>query len=1171
MGKVVLRAGVLTAVVLSAGTVPILAQEKGAITGLVTDATGGVLPGTTVTITHVATNVSQTFVANREGVYEAPFMTPGIYRVSATLDGFRTSVLEDVVVNIGTRTAAHLQLTPVGVTAEVTVVARPLLVQTATASVGQVIDSKALIELPSGDRNIYDFMALSSTVTAPAGGNAPAFRLESGGSFSISGTRPSSITFKIDGLANTDPGFGTPTITPSLDAVHEFQVQNNAYSAQYEGIGQVNVATRSGTSSLRGSIFEFGRHEALQPTNPVTGTKPRYRFNQFGGTFGGPVWPADRTFFFFSYEGRRFDELGPGQALVPTAAERAGDFAADLGGCVVTSGRTVPLLGPNGMPAGDCVRLGQIFDPRTTTANPQFDPAQPVSAFNPQFIRQPFPGNRIPASRIHANATRMFDAQLPLPTFGDGVNNYTGLAGNVFNNDQWSVRVDHTLSGADRVYGRLAIQNNLRTGRPVLPYLSKNLQGRGRVFSSTWTHVLGQAAVNEFRVGYVRGIYGDSIDEIDPTRFGVRNTTLQTLPRLFLSAAPATNYGGFSASVIAEKQDTYQLANHFSWVKGRHAIKMGAELSFNQFDNTEFFGSNGTATFSGLYTIGNNALSASQTNSLADLMLGLAESNSLNRAAVADIENLPWAVYVQDEWKLSDRVTLSAGLRYEYHQPWKSTVMGGSGLDLSNGGRLFVVDPEVAALSNSPLVACCAPRRAVHTDTNDFAPRASVVFQPFPADQTVVRVGYGLFYSDTTQFFAWRSYEPLRGRVFQGTSGDFVNPGATLDDLFPSQNFVEGGGVIPFFQAGVPQAIHGARVIGIGGPLGIDNKTPYAHQWSVSLQREILTRMLLDVTYQGSIGRNLPTQWIFNQPDPSPVPANFSSPDPAANPFLRRPYACCTSSSSMNANILESEYKAVTLKVDKRFAAGYNFLSSYTWSRSIDQGSEVFMVGNTFNILANSRDLDLDRGRSTFDVPHRWVTSGSVELPVGQGKRWLDHAGIANGLLGGWRLSSVFTLQSGFPFTPLIRNRRANTGYALATERGDLVGDPYFSADEWRRHVEEWKQDGRTVRLYIINPASISLDYAPGTIGNIPRNFFRAPFGRRLDLSLAKVTGLPGRARLEVRVDVINATSERLNRLDLAQFVFANNVLTDPRVGSIAPYNNMFNPRIIQVGARVSF
>ena len=373
--------------------------------------------------------------------------------------------------------------------------------------------------------------------------------------------------------------------------------------------------------------------------------------------------------------------------------------------------------------------------------------------------------------------------------FGDGVNNFTGLAGNISDNDQWSARVDHTLSGSDRLYGRLAIQNNVRTPSPRRRTLSKQPARKGsRLLQATWTRVLGQAAVNEFRVGYVRGIYGDSIDEVDPTTFGIHNTTLQTLPRLFLSAAPATNYGGFSGSVIAENQDTYQLANHFSWINGRHAIKAGFELSFNKFNNTEFFGSNGTATFNGLYTIGNDVLTASQTNSLADCMLGLAQSNALSRAAVAEVSNLPWSLYVQDEWKLGDRATLSAGLRYEFHQPWKSAVMGGAGLDLSDGGRLFVVDPEVATLANSPLVVCCAPRRGVNTDKNDFAPRASIVFQPFPQDHMVVRVGYGLFYSDTTQFFAWRAYEALRGRTFQGTTGDFVNPGATLNDLFPSRN-----------------------------------------------------------------------------------------------------------------------------------------------------------------------------------------------------------------------------------------------------------------------------------------------------------------------------------------------------------------------------------------------
>lgn len=1157
--------GVVLAILLA--PLPLVAQtERGSITGTITDAQGGVLPGATVTITSESTGVSRALVTNERGVYDAPFLSPGTYRVEVTLDRFNTAVVEEVVVSVGGRARADATLRPSGVTAEVQVVGRSTLVQTDTASVGQVIGQERIETLPSLDRNVFEFMTLASNVTAPPGGAAPAFRMESGGSFSISGTRPSSITFKIDGLANTDPGFGTPTITPSLDSVQEFQVQNNAYSAEFEGIGQINVATKSGSSRFRGGVTEFLRNEALQPKHPLLGRKTRLRFNQFGGTLGGPLWAEG--FFFVSYEGRRHDALGIGQTFVPTLAHRSGDFSADLGGCVIVGGATVPLLLPSGAPSGDCVRQNQIFDPATTVANPLFDPTKSVSALNPQFIRQPFADNRIPQGRLNEAARRIIETQLPAPNLGDAVNNYTGRLGGIINNDQYSGRLDHVFSERDRLYARLAVQNNLRTNQPLLPYLGKNLQGKGRVFSGTWTRVIGSAMVNEFRVGYVRGVYGDAIDEISPAEFGVRNTTLQTLPRLWLSTANL-NYGGWSGSVLAETQDTFQLANNLSLIRGKHSLKAGVQLDYNRFNNAEFFGSNGTAIFSGLYSIGSNALSASRTNAIADLLLGTAQSVSLNQAAVADIQNMPWAVYVHDDWRIGDRVTLGAGLRYEYHQPWKSSENGGWSMDLTGDGRLFVVDEEVARLSGTPLVVADGNRRSVDADKNDFAPRVSVVVQPFRNDPFVVRAGYGLYYSGQTQFFAWRSYEPRRGQFFQGQAGDFRNPAATLPNLFPDANFVEGGGVKPFFQGGVPPAIADTQVIGVGGALMKNNRTPYSHQWSLSLQRELLPRMLVDLTYQGSLGRKLPTQWIFNQPPASPVPVNFSSPDPAANPFLRRPYACCSSTSFVNANILESEYNALTVKVDKRFAQGYQLLSSYTWSRSIDQGSEVFQIGNTFNILSDSRNIDRDRGRSTFDVPHRWVTSGTVELPFGQGKPWLDRGGLVNALVGGWRLSGIFTLQSGFPFTPLIRNRRANTGYALATERGDLVGDPYWSDDEWKRRLEEWKTgDGR---LFIINPASVSLDYPLGTFGNIPRNFFRAPFGRRLDLSLAKATALPRGMRLEIRADVTNVTGERLHRMDLAQFVFANNVLTHPFMGSIPPYKNMFNPRIIQLGMRLTF
>jgi hypothetical protein len=327
--------------------------------------------------------------------------------------------------------------------------------------------------------------------------------------------------------------------------------------------------------------------------------------------------------------------------------------------------------------------------------------------------------------------------------------------------------------------------------------------------------------------------------------------------------------------------------------------------------------------------------------------------------------------------------------------------------------------------------------------------------------------------------------------------------------------------------------------------------------------------MVLEVNYVGGNGKNLPTQWIFNQPTESPVPIDFTSTDPAANPYLRRPFSNFSLSSFVVANILQSHYNALTVKVDKRFSKGYSFLSTYTYSKSIDNGSEVFAIGNTFNIISDNRNINRDTGNSTFDVPHRWVTSGIAELPFGKGKRFLNRGGWVDKLVGGFRLSGIFTLQSGFPFTPLIRNRFAHTGYSLATERGNLVGDPYLTGDAWDQAVKNWEQNG--ARLFFVRPGAIDINYAQGTFGNIPRNFFRAPYGRRLDLSLAKTVNLGETTRFELRADMFDVTREVLHSPNIASSVAANNLLTNPLVGSIAPRSAFFVPYTFQLGAKLVF
>jgi hypothetical protein len=268
--------------------------------------------------------------------------------------------------------------------------------------------------------------------------------------------------------------------------------------------------------------------------------------------------------------------------------------------------------------------------------------------------------------------------------------------------------------------------------------------------------------------------------------------------------------------------------------------------------------------------------------------------------------------------------------------------------------------------------------------------------------------------------------------------------------------------------------------------------------------------------------------------------------------------------------MLQSNYNAGTIKLDKRFSRGYSFMANYTWSKSIDQGSEVFALGSTFNIIANNNDINLDKGLSSFDVPHRFVVNGIYEFPFGQGKPFWNSSGWLNKFVGGWRTSATFQIQSGYPLSPNIRNRRANTGYSLSTERGDLIGNPYWSDEEWERRLKDWEAGIGGV-LFLINPASINLNYAPGTFGNIPRNFFRVPFARNLDFSVAKTTDLGEVTRMELRVDVIGATNERLHRFDTAARTSANNTLTAATVGSFPVRSATFGPRVIQLGLKFTF
>lgn len=1163
-------------------------SEKGAIGGVITDPTGARVPGAAVTITNLGSKTAQTFTTNDEGLYEAPFLIPATYSVMVKHTGFKTAMVNEVVVNVGRKENVDVQLETGDIEATVVVAdsSRPLL-QTENASLGTVVTTKQLTDLPSQDRNIYNFLSLDSTVNQGPTGNVEALRLNSGGSFAISGTRPSSITFKLDGQANNDPTFGSPTVTPTLDTVKEFQLQNNAYSSEFEGITQVNIATKSGTNAIHGSAYDFVQNDFFQPRNPLAAIdksgkpgKNILRFNQFGFTVGGPLWlprfgeggPSlikGKTFFFTSYEGKRHIATATGFGRVLSVAERKGDFSSSLGACMRSGTTDIPLLNPNGTPSGQCIRVGQIFDPATTIPNPSFNSSIAASALNPQFIRRPFANNQIPAARINPLVPGFINAQQPLPNRTDPDLNFLGITQARLLDNQFSIRVDHTFSDRDNVYGRLTWQNNRRDNISLLPFQSLDLQGQGRVFNFSWSHVFSSTLVNELRLGYVRGDYLQDFEKTDPAQFGVSNSVLDTLPGLLVSGL--LNFGGVTASILQTTQNTYQIADNLSWINGQHAFKFGFKIDENRFRNVDLINGNGRATFNGLFSTGNSAIGAlgNRNNFVADFMMGLANGHSLAVPGFANLQNRPFAFYFQDDWKMRKRVTINAGVRYEYHQPFRENLLGGARVEFENEGLVRVADPEIARLANSPLVVCCTGPRVVDPDKNDFGPRIGVAIQLFKNDPMVLRAGYGIFYSDTSQFFHWTKYTPMRQSTFTGTATSFQGPAISLSNLFPTNQFSTAGGVSVALPSGVnPAAVNNKPVINIS-TLG-SYKTPQSQQWSVSLQRAIWRDMVVELSYAGNVSKNLPLQWFFNQPTFSPVAANFASLDPAAQPYLRRQFDNFHISANVVANVLSSNYNGGTAKVTKRFSQGYSFTSTYTWSKAIDQGAEVFTVFSNHAFLSNNLDFKANRGLSAFDIPHRWVTNGTVDLPFGRGKRFLNDNSVVDKLVGGWRFSGVFTLQSGLPFTPYILGTRTNTGQgAIIVERGDPVGEPYLTGDAWDDAVRAWEQGAN---LFLIRQGAISINYAQGTGGSLGRNVFRMPYGRSLNLSMAKVTRLRENTNLELRFDMFNVTREVLHRTNLLTSVRGSNTLTTTStLGSLPGRNTLFAPHIIQVAAKITF
>jgi Carboxypeptidase regulatory-like domain len=617
------------------GTAALTQTATGTILGTIRDSSGSVVPTADVVVTNVDTNISHEFVTDETGSYIVPLLRPGKYRVKASRSGFKSGVQEGIIVGVDQKARVDMTLEVGEVTQIVEVISNASVISTDSASVGQVIENRRVVELPLNGRNFIQLTYLAPGAVRGVGTNSDLFG--QGGSVSVNGSRVQGNNFLIDGTDNNNLLFGGFGINPSVEAIQEFKVQNNTYSSEFGRAGgaQINMTTRGGTNDFRGNLFEFLRNDAFDARNFFAVGNPPLKRNQFGGTFGGPLkFPGlysgkDRTFFFAAYEGLRLRQGVTLTAITPTAALRSGDFS---GGAA-------------------------IIDPETGLQ---------------------FPNNRIPASRIDPSARQILDQFYPLPNLATAAPNYSSSLSQKDTSNQFTIRLDHKISDKDSVFFRYSLQDTVRFAPSVFNNFGNSSDYRMQNATLSFIHLFDARKINEFRFGYNRpkgGILFNETFGTDLTKpLGIQGGT----PDSNFLSFPALSIAGFAGvgasyfSPISDFSNFFDFIDNFTYIKGTHSLKAGFEIKRNHNNNETGIGYNGRIDFTPTFTRG---------SALADFLLGLpslsriAEGNS--REYLRDTGNY---FYLADDWKLSPRLTLNLGIRYEYNTPWVETQALRSGL-----------------------------------------------------------------------------------------------------------------------------------------------------------------------------------------------------------------------------------------------------------------------------------------------------------------------------------------------------------------------------------------------------------------------------------------------------------------------------------------------------------
>lgn len=1045
------------------------AQTQGQITGVVTDQSGAIVAQATVTVTNSQTGFRRQVETNSAGNYVFPTLQPGTYDIRVQKESFEAAERKgiDLQINQVARIDFALRVGTVNETVEVTGGA-PLLT-TESATVGTVIENKRIVELPLNGRNFLQLVALSPNVNASFASAGQSGSRQGGDranqQLSIAGNRREWNYFTLDGVDNTDVNFNTYIFLPSIDALQEFKVQTGIYSAEFgREAGQVNVSTKSGTNQYHGALFEFLRNSSLDArpygfTTKVP-TKAPFRWNQYGFTLGGPILipkvfnGKDKLFFMSNFEGFRLRNQGQGIYSLPSAAMRTGDFSEILSNTA-------------------------IRDPLTD---------------------QPFPNNMVPSSRLHPIAQKLLEFYPEPNIAGAGLtNNYLALENRTSDKDQFTQRIDWVESSKSSWFGRYSWGDE-QTVSPALKLNGTNLQTHVNQWMLDNTRIFSPSVVNEFRFGYSHffNSYGrelafkrDVVKELGVPGLNDPPPAAWGIPAI--SILGFSGFGDDSEGPYVNYNHTFQWTDNVSWTHGSHSIKIGADIRRDRYNQL------GNQFARGSFIIEDQATGYG----FADFMLGYTRRDEDSAAlAITQYRSTSQAYYIADTWKVRPNLTVDVGLRYEYIPPWADK--GDSLVNAWVPHNLAVpnvtdpsLHPALVRIGKGDLYAHTVLRfdpainfvrdgrmgdRLIADDKADFAPRLGIAWSPSP--KWTVRTGFGIFYSQDTSNPIFDMGRNLSGRLR-------VESNTQTHDLTFDNPFGAGGASV----CGVPTP----PFVCISRPYVLANKydrrTPYTIQYELNIQRQLSNSTVAEIGYLGSQGHRLIRMFAFNEALPGATGSVVS----------RTPFQELGRIQEIG-NAADSNYHSLSVKLTRRFASGLTYLAGYTFSRSIDDGSGIRTLGSDPLFPQNSYCISCERGLSIFDTRHRFVTSMLYDLPAGKGRRYLNH-GVQSVVLGGWELSSIFTISSGFPLTVTAGSDRANI--SAGSDRPNATGDT-VALDRGERGPNQWFNLG----AFTLEPL--------GTFGNVGRDTLIGPGLTTWDFSTLKNFNFTERTYLQFRFEAFN-------------------------------------------------